>query len=98
MSFKNLDPILIGAVMLGRNTYRQRTPNMSAGGEDYNGQKVNYDASTGDVIRIGDISYDVLDTYPNGVRLERQTEFGPDVTERSYKELLELGAIYSLER
>lgn len=98
MSTTTADPAVIGGAALGRGAWRQRTPNMTARGENLNGRKVNYDATTGDVLRIGGESYDVIDTYPNGVRLERKTQYGPETTERTYRELLEAGAIFSDER
>lgn len=73
----------------------RRKPNTDASGRSYNGEPVNFDARTGDSIWIGDTFYFVRDTYPHGVRVERPTQYGPEVTEKTYKELKEAGAIFS---
>jgi hypothetical protein len=84
-----------GTALRCRIIAERRTPNTDASGASLNGQPVNYNAQTGDTIWIGYAFYFVIDTYPGGVRLERPTKYGPEVSEWTYEKLKEARASFS---
>jgi hypothetical protein len=76
-------------------TQRTRKPNTDARGNSYTGERVLYDARTGDRIKVRGTIYTVADTYPNSIGAVRSTPFGEDYNEFGYDELRSLRARFN---